>query len=160
MPEVRPLRKPPQAEQKKVVEKPPVMPIPREPVIQKFASNSMHLIGQDYAILAVTAPLGMTFENALVPAAWVNVCRRVVQGGDSRRREWLGSIIHLHSPTHAWFAQLYIRAVVYDKFKQPCGLEVSCIGPSLDPKTGKAMPINVATGLPWADPKEDTEEAA
>lgn len=160
MPEVRQLRKPPQAEQKKTVEKPTVKQIPREPVIQKFASNSMHLIGQDYAILAVTAPASMTFENALVPEAWVNVCRRVVQGGDSRRKEWLGSIINAYSANHSWFAQLYIRAVVYDKFKQPCGLQVTCVGPSVDPKTSKAMPINVATGLPWVDPKEDAEEAA
>jgi hypothetical protein len=160
MPEVRQLKKPPQAEQKKIVERPPVTQVPREPVIQKFTANSMHLIGQDYAILTITAPNGMTYENALIPEAWVNVCRRVVQGADSRRREWLGSIIHLYSPTHAWFAHLYIRAIVYDKFKQPCGLQVSCVGPSIDLKTGKAMPINVATGLPWIDPKEDIEEAA
>jgi hypothetical protein len=160
MPEVRQLRKPPQAESKKTISKPPVQQIPREPVIQKFASNAMHLIGQDYAILAVTTPAGMTFENALVPAAWVNVCRRVVLGPDSRFKEWLGSDIILHGPDLKWRANLQIVAVVYDKFKQPCGLQVACVGPSIDPKTGKAMPINVATGLPWVDPKEAAEEAA
>ena len=160
MPEVRPLKKPPQAEPKKTAQRTQVVQAPREPVIQKFVANSMHLIGQDYAILTVTAPAGMTFENALAPEAWVNVSRRVVQGVDSRRREWIGSIVHAHSADQSWFAHLYIRAIVYDRFKQPCGLQVACVGPSVDPKTGKAAPINVATGLPWVDPVEDAEEAA
>lgn len=159
MPEVRQLKKPPQAEQKPVAVRQPVPQEPREPTIQKFTKNSMQLIGHDYSILTVTAPSGMTFENALVPGAWVNVSRLVAKNASSGRNEWLGSTIHVHAADRAWFAELYIRAVVYDKFKQSCGLEVTCIGPSADPKTGKAMPIDVATGLPWVDAKA-VEEAA
>lgn len=132
----------------------------REMQVRKFPQSSMQIIGQDFSILTITAPADMSVDEALIPEAWVNVSRRVAMDSTNRRREWLGSLIHVHSATHAWFAIFYIRSIVYDKFKQPCGLQVACIGPSVDPKTGKACPINVATGLPWVDPKEDTEEAA
>lgn len=126
---------------------------PREPEMKKFPQGAMQVLGHDRSILTITAPPEMTFENALVPGAWVNASRRVAMD-TNRRREWLGSLIHLHAAGGDWFAILYIRAVVYDKFKQPCGLQVSCIGPSIDPATGKACPISTVTGLPMVERAE------
>ena len=44
--------------------------------------------------------------------------------------------------------------VVRDGMNNPCGFDVLCIGPTVDITTGKACPIDVRTGLPWADPVE------
>lgn len=161
MPEVRQLRKPPasQANKGNPVPTPEVPKEPRAPTIKKFPNGAIQVLGHDYSVLTIKAPPEMTFENALVPEAWVHASRKVAMDAN-RRREWIGSLIHIYSEGHKWFAVLYIRGIVYDKFKQPCGLQVACIGPSVDPKTGKAMPIDLSTGLPWVDPKEAVEEAA
>lgn len=153
MPEVRPLKKPTKSNQGEPV-KTEVARTTREPTILKFSQSAMRGIGQQHAILTAVAPRGMTFENALVPEAWGPVAMRA-----ARPREWIGSDIIVHSADYKWRAHLQILAIVKDAFKQPCGVQVACIGPSVDPKTGKCRPVEVATGLPWFDPKE-AEEAA
>lgn len=160
MPEVRKLKEPVKSQlvEGKPIPTPDVPREPRAPKVKKFPNGAIQVLGHDYSVLTIKAPSDMTFENALIPEAWVHASRKVAMD-TNRRREWIGSIIHLHSANGEWFAELYIRKVVYDKFKQPCGLAVTCIGPVSDPKTGEAMPVNVATGLPWVDPVEEAEAA-
>lgn len=161
MAEARQLRKPPasQVSQGIPVPTPAVPKEPRAPTVKKFPNGAIQLIGHDFAILTIKAPPKMTFENALVPEAWVHASPKVAMS-TSTRREWLGSLVHLHSADGKWFAVLYINKVIYDKFKQPCALDVSCIGPVVDPKTGEARPIELATGKAWYDPKQEDAEAA
>lgn len=98
-----------------------------------------------YAFLDVSAkvPAGMPFEALLSPTYWTNVInifkRDKIAGGADRA----GAIIHVRTEDHAYYARLYVRAVLER------GLIVQCIGPSLDHKTGKACPVDLATGLPW-----------
>lgn len=154
MPEPRRLKVPTKSVQGEPV-KTEVLRKKREPTIKKFTADALKSLGQKHAILTTIAPEGMSFEGALIPGAWAQAAFRA-----TKPQDWIGSDIVLHGHNYQWRAHLQIVAVVRDAFKQPCGLQVSCVGPSVDPKTGKAMPINVATGLPWSDPKEAAEEAA
>lgn len=113
---------------------------------KRFGPSDMHPIGQDYDILPVTAGADWTFEDVMKPEAWANVARKVARDALNTRRDKLGSIIHVHSATQAFFAELYINAVVFDNMNNPCGLKVSCIGPSIDIETGEARPIDMKTG--------------
>lgn len=98
-----------------------------------------------YAFLDVSAkvPAGMAFEEVFRPGFWGNVVhlfkRDVISGGNDRA----GGIIHLRTEDHAYYAKLYVRAVLER------GLIIQCIGPSINPETGKACPIDLMTGLPW-----------
>lgn len=162
MSEARQLRKPAatQISQGTPVPTPEVPREPRAATVKKFPNGAIQVLGHDYAILTIKAPPEMTFENALIPDAWVHASSKVAID-TNRRREWLGSLIHLHSANDEWFAVLHINKVVYDRFKQPCGLHVSCVGPSINLKTGEARPIEIATGKAWYDhPKVKEVEAA
>jgi hypothetical protein len=120
----------------------------------------MHPIGQDYDILPVTAGADWTFEDVMKPEAWANVARKVARDALNTRRDKLGSVIHVHSATQAFFAELYINAVVFDKMNNPCGLKVSCIGPSIDLTTGEARPIDLVTGKALQPTPQAEDEAA
>jgi hypothetical protein len=45
-----------------------------------------------------------------------------------------------------------ISGIVRDNMNNPCGVNLVCVGPSVDTKTGKPCPLNLKTGLPWVDP--------
>lgn len=119
--------------------------------IRKFPPSSLQLIGQDYSILTATAPKDWNFEDVLKPGAWVHVASRVAKTAD--KRDSVGSLIHVRSADHRWFAVLYIQEVLYDQMKSPCGLKVTCVGPIVDAKTGKACPIDIDAGTPWREPQ-------
>ena len=58
-----------------------------------------------------------------------------------------GSIIELRG--EGYYAELMINAVVLDHLKNPCGLDVVCIGPQRHPETGQAWAVDRKTGMPW-----------
>lgn len=103
-----------------------------------------------YAYLDVSAkmPAGMPFEAVYLPGFWGNVVhlfkKDVISGGSDRA----GAIVHLRTEDHAFYAKLYVRAVLER------GLIVQCIGPSIDPETGKACPIDLMTGMPWTGQRD------
>ena len=130
----------------------------REVQPKKFGmmTSQLQFIGHDYSLLTIKVPADWTFEDVLKPEAWVNVCWRVAKDQTNTRIDSAGSIIQAHHKE--WLAELYIQEVIYDHLKSACGLKVTCIGPVCDPKTGKACPIDIATGLPW-QPKKAVADA-
>lgn len=98
-----------------------------------------------YAFLDVSAkiPAGMPFEEVFRPTFWANVVHVFKKDIIANNPDRSGAIIHLRTEDHAFYAKLYVRAVLRN------GLIVQCIGPSFDPKTGKACPVDLATGMPW-----------
>ena len=122
----------------------------REVQPKKFPPSMLYPIGQDYEILNVTADADWTLEDLLAPIAWTNVCKKVARDPLNTRRDMLGSAIHVHTSDKSFFAILIINGVVFDNMNNPYGLDVQCIGPSIDPKTGRACPVNVKTGMPWS----------
>ena len=131
----------------------PVKPVAqtlREAQPRKFPPSGLQVIGQDYDVLTITAPAEWSFEDVMKPVAWSNVCGLVAKDALNTRRDKIGSLIEVRTADHAFYAVLYIGAIVLDHLGKPCGLSVQCIGPSVDPKTGKSCPVDVKTGLPWA----------
>lgn len=124
----------------------------REVQPKKFSPSSLKIDGQDYEVLTMTAPADWSFADAMRPVAWANVATIVAKDALNTKRDRVGSIIQLHTVDHKFFAELYIKAVVLNDLRSPCGLELVCVGPSIDLKTGTACPINLKTGKAWVDP--------
>ena len=83
------------------------------------------------------------FEDALRPGYWTNVVGLLKKNPISGERSRTGALINIGTEDHAFFGHLYVRAVLEQ------GLVVQCIGPSFNPKTGKACPIDLQTGQYW-----------
>lgn len=75
-----------------------------------------------YGRMHVTLPVGWTIEDALKPEFWANVAnqfRKVEMTNDPDR---IGTIIELRTIDHAFYAEVYVRAV------QERGLVVQLLG--------------------------------
>ena len=83
------------------------------------------------------------FEDALKPGYWVNVAEKLRKNPTTNEPDRTGALIDLCTEDHAFYARLYVRAVLTS------GLIVQCIGPAFDAKTGKACPVDLITGKAW-----------
>jgi hypothetical protein len=127
----------------------------REVQVKKFGPSALKSLGYgDREIMTLTAPAGMTFAEVMAPIAWNNVANIVARDALNTRnlKDGVGSLIILDTEDSSYLAHLRIRKVVRDKVNNPCGLELDCIGPSIDPKTGEARPIDLKTKKAWVDP--------
>lgn len=88
-------------------------------------------------------PADWEYEEALKPGFWANICHLLREKKVSGEPDRTGSLIDLSTEDHAFFATLYVRGVMQG------GLIVQCIGPATHPKTCKACPVDLETGLPW-----------
>lgn len=118
----------------------------REAQMKRFPPSDLHPTGYDYEILHVTASADWTWDDVMNPVAWAHVCNRVSRDALSQRKEKTGSTVFVHSPN--FFAILNIDSVVYDHMSNPCGINMSCIGPMQDPETGEACAIDLKTRRP------------
>ncbi len=99
-----------------------------------------------FADCSARVPAGMPFEEVLRPGFWTNVVHLFQRNLAAGTPDRSGAIIHVRTEDHAYYAKLYVRAVLSR------GLIVQCVGPLQDPKTGKACPVDLATGRPWSGP--------
>lgn len=120
---------------------------------RKFSPSTLQSMGHDYDWLAVTVPGDWTFADVMKPVAWSNVCTMVSRDALNTRRDKIGSLIYARSPK--FLALLEITGVVLDHLGNPNGLNVECIGPSIDLRTGEARPLNRKTRKAWVDEPED-----
>lgn len=102
-------------------------------------------------ILTVTVAGDWTFEELLKPVAWTSVAPKLARNALNTQPDRIGSLILVNSDA-GFLAWLRINAVIRDHMGGPSGLDVMCIGPSFDLKTGKAAPLDIKTGLAWVDP--------
>ena len=105
--------------------------------------GSFRETGVQYWTHTATMPTGWDFEDAMKPGFWTNVVHLIRGNKLTSDANKTGSIVELRTEDHAFFALLYIRAAMES------GLIVQCIGPVSDPKSGKACPVDLETGLPW-----------
>jgi hypothetical protein len=121
----------------------------REAAPRKLKPSSFQ--GSEFARARFDAvmPAEWDFEEALRPAFWSYVVHEFKRNQLTGGRDRVGAFIDLGTEDHAFYAQLYVRGTTTD------GLIVQCIGPSVDPKTGKTCPVNLKTGMPWAGRKYD-----
>lgn len=115
------------------------------PEIQPYVlkQSEFAVYGHRYERLTATVPAGTPFEDALRPGFWTNIVhhmkRNIMTGGSDRS----GCIVELRTEDHAWYAEMYVRGVLER------GLIVQCAGPAIDPRTGKACPVDLQTGMVW-----------
>jgi hypothetical protein len=86
---------------------------------------------------------GVPFEEVFKPGYWTNVFNMLARNIATGQGDRAGAFIDCGTEDHAFYAKLYVRAVT------ATGLIVQCIGPTIHPKTGRAWPVDLSTGLPW-----------
>lgn len=116
----------------------------REPKQVMLKQGDLQEIGFGYIEMTAKMPAGVAFEEVYRPNFWagvVNILKKNIAANLPFDRT--GTIIHTHTEDGAYYALLYVRAVLER------GLLVQCVGPAFDPKTGKACPVDLETGGPW-----------
>ena len=87
--------------------------VPRDP--PQFRIKDIQSMFQDsefaYGRCSLTLPVGVTLDEALKPEAWVNVSHRFVRKPDTNAPDRTGAIIEVRTQDHAFYAELYVRAV-------------------------------------------------
>lgn len=114
---------------------------------KKLAPGTVRPIGHDLEYLAVIIPDDWSFADVMKPAAWVYDAPKFAADKFTGQRAKIGSIIIASSSK--FVAMLRIQAITLDDQKNPAGLALLCIGPSFDPVSGKAAPVNAHNGMPW-----------
>jgi hypothetical protein len=125
-----------------------------------FKPSSLKPMGYGHMeTMSIVAPADWSFEDVMNPAAWAGVAAPIAQNAIKTTIDRVGSLIYVDSAANTFFGILRINKIVRDHMTNPCGVELICVGPSVDIKTGKPCPINVSTGLPWVDPKPEEKAA-
>jgi len=123
----------------------------REVQPKRFHASGFFYTGHEYEILHITAAADWTWDDVMNPTAWSSPSAKVARDALGERKEKLGSTIFVHSPN--FFGMLNIDGVVYDNMSNPCGLNLTCIGPATNPETGEMCPVDLKTGKVLVAPK-------
>jgi hypothetical protein len=111
-------------------------------------------------ILTLTVPTEWTFEDVLNPLAWTIIAGPIAANASRTQTDRVGSLVYVNTADGSFIAWLRINKIVRDHMNGAAGVEVICIGPSIDLKTGRPAPLNLKTGLPWSDPAKPAPAAA
>ena len=111
-------------------------------------------------ILTVDVPAGWYFGDVLNPLAWSSVVGPLAANALKTTVDRVGSLIYANTVDNRFIAWLRISAILRDDLKNPYGMEVTCIGPCIDLKTGRPRPLDLKTGLAWSDPPEQSANKA
>lgn len=83
----------------------PVIEVPR------IHPRDFKLCEYEYARFSARLPIGATFQDALKPEFWVQVCHLLRKNPVTNEPDKSGAIIEIRTVDHAFFAELYVRAV-------------------------------------------------
>lgn len=135
-------------------------PTLRETRPKTFPSSALKPLGYgETEIMTITVPVEWTFEDVMKPIAWSNVVGPIAANQTKTTIDRIGSLIYLNGPS--FIAWLHIDEILRDELKNPCGIKLTCVGPSIDLKTGEPAPMDRKTKRMWVDPpKPQTEKAA
>ena len=146
---------------------PPIMkttaPTLRAVQPKRFGPNALQSVGFGATeLMTIEAPIGMTYAEAILPITWSTVAAKIAKNTIDNRnpRDGAGVLIILDALDGSFQAWLRVSKVVRDQMNNPCGLEVACIGPSIDLKTGEACPIDLKTRKAWVDAPKPEEKVA
>jgi hypothetical protein len=132
----------------------------RESQVRKLPPDRLQPEGHFSLPQRAQMPLGWDFEDALNPDFWAFVAHRMqAQANAAAKSTVAGAEIRLVADDLAFCADIMVLDIRKNMHGQADGLYVSCIGPSVDPATGKACPVDVKTGLPWTGRKPMTQKA-
>jgi hypothetical protein len=60
---------------------------------------------------SVTLPYGWDFTDCLDPEFWTNVAHLLAPNATNGQKSRIGDVIEIRTIDHAWYAELYVRAV-------------------------------------------------
>lgn len=122
----------------------------REAAPRKLKPSSFQ--GSEFARARFDAvlPPEWDFEDAMQPEFWAYVSHKFRSNQLTGGRDRIGAFIDLATEDHAFYALLYVCDIT-----KSGGLIVQCIGPSVDPKSGRTCPVDLKTGRPWGGRKFD-----
>ena len=86
------------------------------------------------------------------PVAWVGVAGPISANAIRTQPDRVGSLVYVNTTDNTFMAWLRINRIQRDAMGGASGVEVQCVGPSFDVKTGKPCPLDLRTGQPWVDP--------
>lgn len=87
------------------------MPLAEKKTPPSLHASKFHIDGHQYIRFSATLPVGVTIEDALQPEYWVHICHILQKEPVAGDRDKAGSIIEVRTEDHAFYAELYVRAV-------------------------------------------------
>ena len=122
----------------------------RESAIKRLATGRMKPIGYYSEPQQIMVPADWDMDDILKPECWAFIAPSLQSNPSaSVMHDRLGTILHVHTEDHAFYAILYVHKLQRDAQGQANAAEMTCIGPAVDPETGKACAVDVKTGMPW-----------
>lgn len=119
-----------------------------------FSASSLTPLGYGRTeIMTIDVPPEWTFADVLRPLAWSSVVGPIAANAAKTQVDRIGSLIYVNTLDNRFMAWLRITAIERDELKNPVGVKTQCVGPCLDPKTGRPCPLDLKTGLAWVDPE-------
>ena len=132
----------------------PVAPTLRAVQVRKLSPERFKPVGHFTDPYQAMLPSEWDFEDVLNPDFWGFVAPSMqanVASGNLHDR--LGTVVEILTKDHTLFAQVYITGLRRNSQGQADGAYVVCIGPAIDPETGKACPVDLKTGQVWKSRK-------
>jgi len=121
----------------------------REAQVRKLPPDRLQPEGHFSLPQRAQVPAGWDFEDCLNPDFWAFVAHKLQsQASAAAKASIAGAEIRLVADDLSFCADVMVIGIRQNVHGQADGLYVSCIGPSFDPATGKACPVDVRTGTP------------
>ena len=86
-----------------IVEIPPFK-IPNNQTVFQLAEHA-------YGRFSVTLPVGVAFDEVLKPETWSQISHRFMRNPASGEPDRTGAVIEVRTQDHAFYAEIYVRAV-------------------------------------------------
>jgi len=125
----------------------------REVKPKTFPPSSLKPLGYgDTEILTLAVPASWTLADVMSPGSWSSIASMIAANSTKTQIDRVNSLVYVTTLDNSFMAWLLITGIVRNNMANPCGVNLICVGPSVDLATGKPCPINLKTGLPWVDP--------
>jgi hypothetical protein len=82
-----------------------------KPLVNKIHPKHMIQTEYAYARISVTLPVGWTFEDTLIPEFWSQVAHIFHAQPVTNEPDKAGATLEIRTEDHAFYAELYVRAV-------------------------------------------------
>lgn len=83
----------------------------REEELKRVKPTSLQMSEHAFARYSVVLPVGWTLEEVLTPEVWAHVAHKFEKTKLTNEPDRSGAIIEIRTEDHAFYAELYVRAV-------------------------------------------------
>jgi hypothetical protein len=133
----------------------------RQAQVRKLQVGSFKPTGHFSEDHQAMLPAEWDFSDALDPDFWCFVAPSMQANASvTGLQDRLGTVIEIITKDHAFYGRVYVKGLKRNAQGQADGLYVECIGPQINPDTGKMCPVDLATGGPWKGRKPAADAKA